>query len=155
MRIVEQTPDRLVIETAPDDWDKLIFAVPIIGAAAGIAAFGMWGWSFISATLVLCVPIAALFLVNYKSFFGLKHTYYLDKSRNEFIIREQHGSKTKQLRSTVSELESLERETIGVDPPCFYIVVRRKTLPRSRLEVDGLFPDDEAAFDTIRSFLGG
>lgn len=155
MRIVEQTSNRLVIETVPDGWDKLIFAAPIIGSAAGIAAFCVWGWHIISVTLVLCIPIAALFLIDYKSFFSQKHTYYLDKSRNEFIIRAQHGSKTKQLRSTVNELKSLGGETLGTDPPCFYIVVKRKTLPSSRLEVESLFSGDEAAFDTIRSFLGG
>ena len=119
MRIVEQTSSRLVIETAPGGWNKLIFAAPIIGSAAGIAAFVVWGWHIISVTLVLCVPIAALFLIDYKSFFSQKHMYYLDKSRNEFIIRAQHGSKTKQLRSTVNELKSLGGETLGTEPPFF------------------------------------
>jgi hypothetical protein len=52
------------------------------------------------------------------------------------------------------ELKSLETETLGIDPPCFYIVVRRKTLPRSSLEVEALFPDDGAAIETIKAFLG-
>ena len=154
MRIVEQTPDRLVIETAPHGWDKLIFAASIVGSVAGFAAFWVWGWSFISAMLVLCVPVAALFLINYKSFLHLKHTYSLDKSRNEFVIREQRGSKIKQLRSTVSELKSLEAETLGTDHPSFFIVVRRKTLPKSMLEVEALFPGDGDAFNTIEAFLG-
>ncbi len=154
MRIVEQTPDRLVIEAAPGGRGKLIFAAPVIGSAAGIAAFGLWGWHIISVVLVLCVPIAALLVVNYKSFFSQKHTYHLDRSRNEFIIRARRGSKTTQLRGTVDELRSLEVETLGADPPCFYIVVKRKTLPGSRLEVGSLFPGDEAAMDAIRSFLG-
>lgn len=154
MRIVEQTPDRLVIETAPDGWDKLIFAAPIVGGMAGFAAFWVWGWSFIGVILVLCVPVAALFLFNYRSFFQLKHTYSLDRTRNEFVIREQRGAKTKQIRGTVNELKSLEAETLGIDPPCFYIVVRRKTLPGSRLEVEALFTGDEAALHTINAFLG-
>lgn len=153
MRIVERTRDKLIIETAPDGWDKLIFAAPIVGSAAGFAAFGAWGLTFLSSILLLCVPVAILFIINFKSVFRTKHTYYLDTARNELLFRERLGSKTKQMRGTVRELKSLEGETRGTDPPRFYIVAKYETLPRTSFEVEELFSGDEAAMRVIESFL--
>ena len=153
MRILERTSDRLVIETTPSGWDKLLFAAPILSVILGSVLYYAWGLTILSGFLLMWAPLAILFLFTFNSFFRQKHTYIFDARRDEYIIREQRGSKTKRTRGSISQLESLELETIGSDPPSFYIVARRKSLPRTNFEVEEIFSSDERAINTLSSFL--
>ena len=67
--------------------------------------------------------------------------------------REEYGAKSKRTRGSISQLKSLELETVNSDSPRFYIVARRKSLPRTNFEVEEFVSGDETAIAILTTFI--